>query len=212
MKKSLVTQTKYIKKIRNQNGLMSKTICGIDLACFPGVYAGGTDSELMIDQMQINQGDSVLDLCTGNGIIAFGAIKKGAGKVVGMDLNPEAIKNANFNKKKLSFRNIKFLISDLFSTVQDKFDVITIKAKSAQAKALNLTEICFWDENNSVLTRFFKEFNLYLKDGGRAYFAWADFADQKLLKDLSKKYDRNIKLLASKIGRTGFRFDIYSIN
>lgn len=205
------TQTEYIKKIKKMTNPITKQLSGLDFVCFPNVYAGGPDTELVIENMQINREYSVLDLCTGNGAIALAASKMGAKEVIGTDINPEAIKNANVNKQKLSIKNVKFIEGNLFDGIKKKFDVITINPPYTDKKAADLTEICFWDENNFVVREFFKELRKYLKAEGEAYFAWADFADQKLLKDLAKKYEWKIKLLSSRTGRTGHRFDVYLI-
>ena len=211
MNNPLKSQSAYIKKIKDKTEKTEKQICDIEIVCFPNVYTGGTDSELMIENMKIKQGDTVLDLCTGNGIIALAASKKGAKEVIGTDLNPEAIKNANENKKKLKINNVKFVEGDLFTGLSKKFDVIIINPPYTNKNAVDLTEICFWDKDNSVIKQFFRDFDRYLEPNGKTYFAWADFADQDLLKALSIKYNRKIKLLSSRVGRTGYRFDIYSV-
>lgn len=208
---ALKNQTEYISKIQKEKEPDTKLICDLALTCLPKVYRGGTDSELVIEKMQINKGDTVLDLCCGNGVIALAAKRMGASRVIGTDLNPEAIKNSNLNKKKFGMRNVKFIKGNLFANVKGKFDVITINPPYTDKKARDLTEICFWDEGNKTTKEFFEKIDKYLKNDGKAYLAWAEFADQGLLPDLAKKYDRKLKLLVSRIGRTGFRFDVYLV-
>ena len=211
MNESLKTQSAYIKKIRNQKLPVQKKINDLDVICLPKVYHGGTDSQLVIEMMKINQGDEVLDLCCGNGIIGLAATKMGARSVVGTDLNPEAIKNANLNKRKLGIKNLKFIKGDLFASITSKFDVVIINPPYTNKKAKDLTEICFWDQNNSVTKRFFENVRNYLKKDGRAYLAWAEFANQDLIASLAAKNNCTIRLLGSKISQSGFRFDVYLI-
>lgn len=211
MRKSLQTQTDYIDKIKKASEVTAKSILNLELACLPNVYKGGTDSELVIEKMIVNKGDSVLDLCCGNGVIALAAAKRGARLVIGTDLNPQAIKNAKLNKKRFGLKNVEFTKADLFGGLKEKFDVITINPPYTDKKAKDLTEICFWDEGNKVTRNFFANFREYLKKNGRVYFAWAEFADQKLLAGLARENNCSIKLLGSKVGRTGFRFDVFKI-
>ena len=72
--------------------------------------------------IMIEEGDSVLDLGCGNGIIGIVAAKLGA-DVTMSDVNQRAVKIAGMNVKNLSIR-AKVVQSDLFSKINEKFDVI----------------------------------------------------------------------------------------
>ena len=211
---SLQRQAEEIEKISKLEKPYAKRIIGWDLDIFPHVYAGGTDSKLMCNAMEIVEGDDVLDLCTGMGVIAFDAALRGARKVIGVDLNPEAIKNAKHNKKKLRQDKVEFYEGDLFEPVKGKkFNVITINPPFTAKKPGNKTEICFWDEDNQTTKRFFREVGEYLKPGGRVYISWGDFADMDLLPRLAEENDMEIKLLNSAIGpATGFGFMTYGLS
>ncbi|HSX42151.1 MAG TPA: methyltransferase domain-containing protein [Candidatus Saccharimonadales bacterium] len=212
-KASLQRQAEEIKKISTLSDPYDKNLVDLDLTIFPHVYGGGSDSRLMCEVMEVYKGDEVLDLCTGMGVIALKAATLGAGHVIGVDLNPEAVKNANFNKKKLGLKNIEFIEGDLFEPVKDKkFDVITINPPFTAKKPSNKTEICFWDENNQATKRFFRELKSHLKPGARVYLSWGDFADLKLLPELAKENNLEIKELNSAIGPgTGFGFMTYGL-
>lgn len=68
--------------------------------------------------------DKLLDLCTGSGVQALTGSRY-AHHVVGIDLNPRAIRFARFNAQLNGIRNVYFLQGDLYGAVAgQKFDVI----------------------------------------------------------------------------------------
>lgn len=164
--------------------------------------------------IKISQSDDVLDLCTGTGVIALKASLLGARSVIGTDLNPNAVKAARLNQQNLGLANVKFLEGDLFEPVKgQKFDVITINPPYTSKKPKNKTEICFWDADNQTTKKFFKEYQKYLKPGGKVYIAWADFATvPDLPVRLAKTQDVKIKLLASQKHKSGLStFMVYQL-
>ncbi|KKP22483.1 MAG: Release factor glutamine methyltransferase [candidate division TM6 bacterium GW2011_GWF2_28_16] len=73
-----------------------------------------------------NQTIKILDLCTGSGCIALALAKNiPNSQVTGIDINPEAIKLANKNKKLNNINNIKFIVSNFYENLENqKFDFI----------------------------------------------------------------------------------------
>ena len=68
---------------------------------------------------------SVLDLCTGSGAIGISITKYAENaKVICADISNKALEVAKENAEMLESDQIKFIQSDLFSEVEDKFDVI----------------------------------------------------------------------------------------
>lgn len=83
------------------------------------LYEPREDSFLLAKSIEKYVKDkSVLDMCTGTGIIASTALKNGAKSVVAVDINPESI---SLCKSK----GINAINSNLFENIKDKFDVIT---------------------------------------------------------------------------------------
>ncbi|WP_394011608.1 peptide chain release factor N(5)-glutamine methyltransferase [Anaerococcus cruorum] len=68
---------------------------------------------------------SILDIGTGTGAISLAlANNLDESKVIGVDISDEALSLANENKKRLALDNVNFLKSDLFTNVNEKFDLI----------------------------------------------------------------------------------------
>lgn len=179
----LSVQTKEIEEMSGRTEPFEYGVAGIVLTVLPKVYPGGIDSELTIEAIGDTSGKTVLDLCTGTGVVAVKAAQMGASKVVAVDLNPEAVKNAKLNAKKFGLTQIDVREGSLFEPITDEtFDIIAINPPYTCKKPANKTEICFWDEENNTTRQFFKEYNHFLNPGGQAYLAWADFSSIEFLK------------------------------
>lgn len=87
------------------------------------VYEPADDSFLLAESLDVSGGSSVLDVGTGTGLLALVAAEK-AGHVLGVDVNPEAVRLARENAKLNGIKNVEFRVSDLFDRVDGKFDFI----------------------------------------------------------------------------------------
>lgn len=93
----------------------------------PDVLIPRPETELLVDTvLQDNSGSNlkVCDIGTGSGAIAI-ALKKARPEwlITATDISPAALQIARLNAKKNECR-IDFLISDLFSQLADKYDII----------------------------------------------------------------------------------------
>ncbi len=68
-------------------------------------------------------GNSVLDIGSGSGILAIASKLLGAGSVIGTDLEEQTVEIAKENAK-LNCVDVEFRISDLFSNIDEKADLI----------------------------------------------------------------------------------------
>lgn len=207
---SLELQSRKIDEYRTLENSYEKELAGLRVTVTPNVYPGGTDSELLCESMVIHKGDKVLDLCTGNGVVALKAASAGASEVVATDLNPVAVNNALLNVKKYGFLNIRIEETNLFP-VTGQFGVITINPPYTDNQAPDTTAICFWDKDNKVVKGFFAGLSSYQRPGGRAYITWSSFASNDLLPELANKSGYRLKLVNSRSGSSGFEYFVYEI-
>ena len=88
------------------------------------VYVPAEDSYLLAENLEIENGKSVLEIGTGSGIVAMYASKL-TDKVTATDINFDAVQLAESNFKANNIDNIELLFGNLFEPVKDrKFDVI----------------------------------------------------------------------------------------
>ncbi len=200
----LSNQANEIAEMSARTEPFEHTIAGVNITVLPKVYPGGIDSELISEAIGDVSGKYVLDLCTGTGIVAVKAAQRGAQRIVAIDLNPEAVKNAKLNAEKYSLNQIEVREGSLFEPVDDEvFDVIAINPPYTGKKPANKTEICFWDENNNTTRQFFAEYKRHLKPGGEAFLAWADFSSVELIKKLAESNNTSLELVQSKSTPSG---------
>ena len=83
--------------------------------------------DAMLDVAQVKSTDVIYDLGSGDGRIPITAAQKYGARGVGIDINPERIKEANDNLKKANVGDkVKFLTADLFETNISEATVVTL--------------------------------------------------------------------------------------
>jgi release factor glutamine methyltransferase len=138
------------------------------------VYEPAEDSFLFAENLDVAEGDVVLDLGTGSGILAVVAAKK-ASSVLAVDLNPFAVRCALQNVKLNLFKGkVNFLQADLFTALEanGKFDLVLFNAPYLPSEE---GEDSTWIgrswaggvSGRDVVDRFILEVPLYLKPFGR---------------------------------------------
>jgi carbamoyltransferase len=88
----------------------------------PVMYLG-MDSMGLVHTAPRYKVDCILDLCTGSGIQALTASRY-AHRVVGVDINPRALRFARFNAQLNSIEHVQFRSGNLYQAVSGKFDII----------------------------------------------------------------------------------------
>ena len=112
----------------------SKEFWGLTFTVTRDVLIPRSDSECMIEAVLARRDRSdalrILDLGTGSGCLLCALLSEyPAARGVGVDISPKAIEIASANAKRLGFaERSKLRVSDWFSEVDTKFDVIVANA------------------------------------------------------------------------------------
>jgi release factor glutamine methyltransferase len=209
----LGVQAKEIAEMSARTDPFDKTIAGINITVLPKVYPGGIDSEITSEAVGSPEGLTVLDLCTGTGFVAVKAALGGAKKVLAVDLNPEAVKNAKLNAERFGLEQMEVREGSLFDPVGDEtFDIIAINPPYTGKKPANKTEICFWDEDNITTQNFFEQYKQHLNPEGKVFLAWADFSSIELIETLASNNNTKLELVKSKSTQSGLAtFLVYQL-
>ena len=148
------------------------------------VYEPAEDSLLFAENLAVDEGERVLDMGTGSGLLGVLAASKG-GRVVAVDVNPYAVRCARDNAALNNVRsNITFLRSDLFTAFSEaaKFDLILFNAPylpTEQGEGASWLE-CAWAggvSGRQVIDRFLDEFTTYMSKGGRVLLMQSSLSD-----------------------------------
>lgn len=142
------------------------------------------------------KGKKVLDLGTGCGILAISAAKRGATEVLAVDIDKNALNDADENIKMLEKKKIipkgiiKLKESNLFSNVDGKYDfILTNLPISSEAE--------FWqglgDPVIKIITNSVKSLDKHLNKDGTAFFSWASFGPPSLIPEILKDNDYSFK-------------------
>ncbi len=150
----------------------------LKIKVFEGVYEPAEDSYLLIKAIEAGARKKALDMGCGCGIIALHLAKNGC-VVTAADINDGAVENTRQNAE-MNRLEIKCIKSDLFSNIDDKFDLIAFNPPYLPTSG----EDRAWDggkEGMEVIRRFLKEAGNYLTKGGVIYIILSSLNDVKKL-------------------------------
>lgn len=172
---SIPRQSKRLDE-RHTGQLFEVELSGMRILVDQGVYQTSGDSELMAEVVEINKDQDFLEVGCGTGVVSI-AVAKRARHGTGVDINEHAVENSKKNAKTQKITNLDFFSSNVFENVEGTFDVVICNPPYTNHKVRDNIDRMFWDPEDEMKRKFFKEVGKYLKPDGRIYFGWADFAD-----------------------------------
>jgi SAM-dependent methyltransferase len=85
----------------------------------PGVFAPSHTSRTIAEALEIQEGDTVIDVGCGSGVLSFVANRLGAERVYGVDLSSEAVEVATRNAEQLGVDDrVEFRVGNLLDPVR----------------------------------------------------------------------------------------------
>lgn len=169
------------------------------------VYEPAEDTYLLAENLVVNEGDVVLDMGTGCGILGILAAKK-ARKVVAVDINPHAIRCAKMNAKlngvmeKMDIRQ-----GHLFKAIKknEKFNVIIFNAPylPTEAKEQKTWIGRAWaggTTGRALIDKFISQAPSYLEEDGRVLLVQSTLSNvDETMQKLEEK-GLQVRILAEK--------------
>lgn len=213
--KEYLKKLQYLKKhipleyITNQKEFMK-----INFYIDENVLVPRPDTEVTVEEVinycnnEKNGKAKILDLCTGSGIIAISLAKYLPNcEIIATDISNKALEVAKKNQLNNKVSNIRWIHSNLFSKIYEKFDIIVSNPPYIKKDVINELEeevkkepIIALDGGEDGL-KFYKEIlenaKNYLNKNG-AIFLEIGYDQKKEVIDIVKKYYGNVKIECKK--------------
>ena len=161
-------------------------VAGLRLCVLRGVFnpalhfSSGVLAAYLKNPGAVAQGDRVLDLGTGTGVIALTAALSGAQRVVATDINPEAVRCARINVERYGLERVVLVQEgDMFATVAgEKFDLVLCNPPYFRGEPASMAERAFRaGPGLEWIARFAHQLHDHLSPAGGAIISLGDAAD-----------------------------------
>jgi len=167
------------------------------------VYEPAEDSFLFVENLKVKEGERVLDMGTGCGILGIVASEK-ASMVLAVDINPYAVHCAKENAKLNHVTDKMFFVQgDLFTPIKPnkKFDLIMFNAPYLPCEPEEKDEWlglawCGGVDGRAVIDRFICNVPKHLKSGGRVLLMQSTLADVDKTLEAFYKNGFEVKIVA----------------
>jgi carbamoyltransferase len=152
--------------------------------------------------------ESFLEMCCGSGYVCLTAAQHFAQSVCGVDINPRAIRFAEFNKKLNGIENVTTYCGNLFKPVQSRtFDRIVAHPPYVPALVDSVTYRDGGVDGERISTDLIRGIPGHLSDGGEfhSYLVLSDRVDapaelrvRKMLGEYAQEFDVALLILAER--------------
>jgi release factor glutamine methyltransferase len=175
-----------VASMRSHRSAYEYTLRGLSILVLPGVWSPAYDwsSLFYIENLPDVRGLDVLEVGCGTAVISIFLGRGDARRVESVDVNPVAVRNACLNFERYGLQSCKAYVSDGFSEVRGKFDLVVWNAPYHGTRPSDMLERGCSDENYQGIRRFFHEVGVHLRTGGRISFGFSESGDIPLLERL----------------------------
>ena len=159
-----------------------KRILEVTSSVRPPIYVPSDDSLLMIEAVADSslRGKNVLDVGTGSGILGLYCAMQGA-NVTASDIDELAVTEAGKNAERLGV-HLELLVSDLFSNVPGKFDLILFNPPYIPSERFEDRSVDGGPKGALVAERFLDELAGHLKKHAEALLLLSSLNDPTSVK------------------------------
>lgn len=165
------------------------------------------DTEILVDEiLKVSEGKDILDVCTGTGCIILSLSKLGNIKSgVGVDISEKALTIARKNGESLE-SSVTFIMSDLFSNVSSKYDIIVSNPPYISTKDITdlMDEVRIHEpfialdgheDGLYFYKKIIEDLPKFLKPNGEVYFEIGHDQGDKVSELLKEMKFTNIKVI-----------------
>jgi methylase of polypeptide subunit release factors len=164
------------------------------LTVAPGVFSPTYTSRTLADALEVEPGDTVVDVGCGSGVLSFVAARLGAKRVIGCDLSEAAVEAARRNAEALGLADVcEFRVGDLLEPVRDVRASVLIGDVSGIPDELAAVSGWFEDVPTGGPTgaelprKFLESIGDTLEPGGRLYLPTGTLQDENAILTVARK-------------------------
>lgn len=182
-------------RMRSHKEPYDTDVMGLPIIVLPNVWSPAYDwsSLFYVENMPKVDGREILEIGCGTGVISVFAGRAGARRIIATDVNVHAVENARLNFERFGVKQAEAIISDGFTNVRGKFDVVTWNAPYHGSKPADILERGCADEDYHDIRAFFRDVSAYLKPGGTVVFGFSESGNLPLIESLIAKNGFRIK-------------------
>jgi release factor glutamine methyltransferase len=187
-------------------------ICASRFIVYLGVFSPKyfNSTAIFTPAISVTSGESFLEVGCGTGITAVTVALKGAGRVVAVDVNPEAVRNTVANAELHGVESVvDARVSDVFSAIspEERFDTIYWNMPfiyiGSDYSYQSLLERALFDPGYRFTQTFIKNAPMHLNAGGRVLVGFGDFGQIDSLRAIADHAGFSIRQVANAPGYEG---------
>ena len=179
----------------------------MDLKLGAETFAPSTISHLVADSLEVEPGDTVIDVGTGTGILAIVAAKLGAGRVFGTDMSADTIAVGRSNAEAHGVADrITFLEGDLFSPIPDDIvadivigDVSGIPDTLADESGWFPTKRGGGPRGSELPIRMLQDAVKLLRPGGKLFLPTGTLQDEAAILEVARTLYTRLRQVAERL-------------
>lgn len=203
-----------LHRMRSHAGAYDVDVSGTSLLVLPGVWSPAYDwsGRFHVEALPEVHGRDILEIGSGCGLISVFAVLRGARSVLAVDINPVAVENTRINFERLGAAGIVACarVSDVFSNVEGKFDLVIWNAPYHGSAPADMLERACADERYASLRKFFEGVADHLRPGGMIQIGFSTSGDVCLLQALIREHGLAIQRRIGDV-RNGYNCEVLDL-